>query len=280
LIALLGGLGAAACWAATTLTASRASKLIDPASVLAWVMLVGFVVAVPLTFATGVPSGLGLPELGWLAASGAGNVGGLLFTYSAMRLGKVSIVAPVTSTEGAIAALLAVAAGESVGVGSGVMLLVIACGVALASTTPAAGSHDHPLRATLFAFAAAFFFGAGLYSTGRVSESLPIPWALIPPRVLGVVAVALPLIATRRLRITRKALPFVVASGLAELGGFASYAVGARHGIAIAAVLASQFAALAALAAFVLFRERLTRVQLAGVVAIAVGVAVLSALRG
>ena len=44
-------------------------------------------------------------------------------------------------------------------------------------------------------------------------------------------------------------------------------------------MLASQFAGLAALAAFVLFRERLTRVQLAGVVAIAVGVAVLSALR-
>ena len=32
-------------------------------------------------------------------------------------------------------------------------------------------------------------------------------------------------------------------TGLAEVAGFASYAVGARHGIAIAAVLASQFAA-------------------------------------
>jgi hypothetical protein len=87
------------------------------------------------------------------------------------------------------------------------------------------------------------------------------------------------LIAARRLRITRAALPLVVASGLAELGGFTAYAVGARHGIAVAAVLASQFAALAVIAAFLLFAERLTRTQVAGVVAIAIGVAALSALR-
>jgi len=71
----------------------------------------------------------------------------------------------------------------------------------------------------------------------------------------------------------------VVTSGLCEVFGFASYAVGARHGIAVAAVLASQFAALAAVAAYFLFHERLTRVQLTGIVAIAVGVAVLTAIQ-
>ena len=170
------------------------------------------------------------PGLALWHVSDPGNVGGLLLTYSAMRVGKVSIVAPVTSTEGAIAALLAVAAGESVGIGSGVMLGLIACGVVLASTSPAGGSDGHPVRATLFAAGAAFCFGGGLYATGRVSASLPLVWALIPPRALGVVAVALPLIATRRLRITRQAVPFVVGSGLAELGGFTLYAIGSRHG--------------------------------------------------
>jgi drug/metabolite transporter (DMT)-like permease len=261
------------------LTASRATRLIGPQSVLAWVMLVGFVIAAPLTAAHGVPSGLGSRELGWLAVAGIGNVGGLLLAYTALRVGKVSIVAPITSTEGAIAALLAIAAGESIGIGSGVMLGVIACGVMLASIVPGAGPDGHPLRASLLAAGAALCFGAGLYATGRVSEALPLVWSLIPPRVVGVVAVALPLIATRRLQITRAALPLVVGSGLAELGGFTAYAIGARHGIAVAAVLSSQFAALAALAAFLLFRERLTRTQLVGVATIAVGVAVLSALR-
>jgi multidrug transporter EmrE-like cation transporter len=44
-------------------------------------------------------------------------------------------------------------------------------------------------------------------------------------------------------------------------------------------VLGSQFAAIATVAAFFLFRERLARVQLAGVAVIAVGVAVLTALQ-
>jgi drug/metabolite transporter (DMT)-like permease len=79
--------------------------------------------------------------------------------------------------------------------------------------------------------------------------------------------------------LTRSAAPFVVATGLAEVGGFAAYAVGARHGIAIAAVLGSQFAAIAALGALVLYRERLSRAQVAGIVVIAAGVAALSALR-
>jgi drug/metabolite transporter (DMT)-like permease len=71
----------------------------------------------------------------------------------------------------------------------------------------------------------------------------------------------------------------VVVTGLAEVAGFALYAVGAQHGIAIAAVLASQFAALAAIGAVVLYRERLTRAQAVGIALIAVAVAALSVLR-
>jgi drug/metabolite transporter (DMT)-like permease len=61
--------------------------------------------------------------------------------------------------------------------------------------------------------------------------------------------------------------------------GFSAFALGARHGLAVAAVLASQFAGIAAIAAFVLFRERLTRLQLSGVSIVALGVAILSAVR-
>lgn len=66
-------------------------------------------------------------------------------------------------------------------------------------------------------------------------------------------------------------------SGLCEVAGFALFTVGSRHGIAVSAVLASQFAAIAAVAAYLLFGERLARVQLAGVTSIVVGVAILSA---
>jgi drug/metabolite transporter (DMT)-like permease len=252
--------------------------MIEAWSVLAWVMVVGFVVVAPLVAIDGIPDALGARELGWLALSGAGNVGGLLFAYKALRVGKVSIVAPITSTEGAIAAVLAVVTGETLGAGAGLMLVVIVVGVAFASIGPGGGSGD-PLRATLFASAAALCFGVSLYATARASDVLPLVWAVFPARALGVVAVALPLAVTRRLRLTRKAVPLVVTSGLCEVAGFAAFALGSRHGIAVAAVLASQFAALAAIAAYFLFHERLTRLQLTGIAAIAVGVAVLTAIQ-
>jgi uncharacterized membrane protein len=250
--------------------------MIGPQSVLAWVMLVGFAVTAPLTVSNGIPDGLGARQLLWIAVSGIGNVAGLLFVYEALRVGKVSIVAPITSTEGAIAAVLAVAAGEALGVGAGLMLCLIALGVVLASITPGGGSGD-PLRASLLAAGAAICFGASLFATARIGETLPLIWALIPARAIGVVVVALPLVASRTLKLTRPAVPLVVVSGLCEVAGFASFTIGARHGIAISAVLASQFAAFAAVAAYFLFRERLARLQVVGIVAIAVGVAVLSA---
>ena len=58
------------------------------------------------------------------------------------------------------------------------------------------------------------------------------------------------------------------------------FILGSHESIAIASVLASQYAAVAAVAAFFLFRERLSRGQRSGFVAIAVGLAILTAVRG
>jgi len=279
-IAVLGGLGAALAWATTMLTASRASPLIGSWSTLAWVMLTGLLVVGPVALVQGRPGGLDRGAMTWLAIAGFGNIAGLLLVYTALRIGKVGVIAPISSTEGAVAAVIAVVAGETLGVWTAFALIIVAAGVVLAArpAEPEEAGHDDP-RAALLALAAALAFGAGLYATGRASLDLPIAWAVLPPRLLGVVFVTVPLALSGRLLLTRRAVPFVVASGLAEVAGFVSYAVGARHGIAIAAVLASQFAALAAVGAAVFFKERLTRVGVAGVVVIAVGVAVVSALQ-
>jgi drug/metabolite transporter (DMT)-like permease len=278
-IAVLGGFGAAACWAGATLTATRASRLLGAWSALAWVMLTGFVVVGPPTLAVGIPDELGARELGWLLTSGFGNVCGLLFSYAALRRGKVALVTPIISTEGAITAAIAIAAGESVGVAVGLMLVVVAIGVVLASTQPGGPTADHPIEASALAGAAALCFGVSLYATGRLGDTLPLVWAIVPARLVGTLFVTVSLAASRRLRLTRRAAPFVVGSGLCEVGGAALFVLGSRDSISIAAVLGSQFATLAAVAAFLLFRERLTRVQLAGIVVIAVGVAALSALQ-
>src|SRR5919109_3251526 len=135
MIAILGGIGAAAVFATATLCSSRSTRMIEPWAVLAWVMIVGSLIVLPWATVEGVPDELDGGSLGWLAVSGLGNVCGLLLAYSALRLGKVGIVAPVVSTEGAIAAVISVLAGEEIGAGVGVTLGVIALGILLAAST-------------------------------------------------------------------------------------------------------------------------------------------------
>jgi drug/metabolite transporter (DMT)-like permease len=279
-IAILGGFGAALMWATTTLCSSRASRLIGAERVLAWVMLIGLVVVGPVAAWHGVPSGLDWRAAGYLLVSGLGNVVGLLLTYRAYRIGKVGLIAPIASTEGAVAALIAVAAGEHLGLAQGATLGLITIGIVLAAVVSAETevARTHHWRSVAYAAGAALTFGASLYATGRISGELPVAWVILPARLLGVVALAVPLAARRRLTLTREALPLVVVCGFAEVLGFVSFTLGSRDSLAVAAVIASQFAGVSAVLAFILFRERLLRIQIAGVVAIAVGVGVLSAL--
>ena len=100
-----------------------------------------------------------------------------------------------------------------------------------------------------------------------------------PAQVLQPAIGTLPLAVRGRLRLTRPAVGLVIGSGICEVVGFYSYTLGSRHGLAIAAVLSSQFAVLALIGSYVLFKERLHRIQLAGVGCVIVGVALLSALR-
>jgi drug/metabolite transporter (DMT)-like permease len=279
-IAVLGGLGAAGAWALTTMCYSKASQSLDSGSVIALSMLVGLAVTAPIAVAGGIPEDLDREALGLLVLAGSCNIGGLVLAIGALRVGKVGIVAAIISTEGALAAVLAVVAGEALAPGAGLTLAVIAGGIALASTGSYERADDtgssHRTAAVLLAVGAAVAFGVNLYATGRVSDDLPLVWALLPARVVGSVAVALPLLAARRLRTNRAATPIVVVAGIGEVIGFTFFALGARDGIAVTAVLGSQFGAVAAVAAYFLFGERLTRLQTAGIAAITVGVAAIA----
>ena len=281
MIAIVGGLVAAAMWAASALCTARSTRMIPPVAVLGWVLVIGSVITAPFALAQGVPPELGSEQVLLLVVTAIGNTTGLLFAYSALRFGKVGVVAPITSAQGAAAAVIAVLAGEQIATGAGVALGVIVVGVTLSSMsrTVEEGSGRREGLAIWFALGAALFFGVGLWAMGRLSEDLPVAWIIFPSRTIAVLLVTVPLALTRRMPMTRRAAPLVVLSGILEVLGVVAFTIGARHGIAVAAVLGSQFAAIATIAAFVLFRERLARVQVFGVAVIAVGVAVLTALQ-
>jgi drug/metabolite transporter (DMT)-like permease len=319
MIAILGGLGAATSWAIATLCSSRSSRMIGPMSVLAWVMIVGLLVSIPPSIADlgayGSPSA---PHLLGLLVNGLSYTAGLLLAYQALVIGRVSIVTPIVSTEGGVAAIASVVLGEPLGAPTALVLGAIAIGVILASidrradevaeAPPAAagveaddlapdvlaaptapepaarprhGREDPATtrRSVILAISASAAFSVGLITSARLGSDVPISWIMFASRGVGVLLIAVPLIARGRLRLSRRALPLVVVSGILETLGSALYVTGAHVSAATAAVLSSQFAAIAAVSAFILFGERLARIQLVGITLIAIGVTALAIVR-
>lgn len=270
------GLVTAVCWASAALASSRSVRYIDPTSVVAWVMAVGCVVSLPWALATGNPGVLHGSTLGWLIYAGIGNVVGLGAMYAALRVGKVGLVSPVTSTEGAIGAVFAAIAGEPLSGPVMALLAVIACGVVLAAIAPdpAPVDHEQPVRAVVYASIAALLFGGVLFGAGHISGGVPLAYLVVPARLAGTVLLAIPLALRGKLAFDRRALPFLITSGLAETIGFVTFSLGSRHSVAVTSVVASTFPAISAVAAFVLFKERLGKLQiLAAIILVAATVA-------
>jgi drug/metabolite transporter (DMT)-like permease len=283
-IAIVGGLATAMFWAVSVLVSARASRLIGASSTVAGAMAIGLAIGLPIALALAPRPDFGGDALLWMALSGFGNVLGLLLTYAAYRIGAVGIVSTIDSTEGAVAAVISVLAGEVLVPGSGGVLAVIAVGVVLAASAGGSEegvpiSRDRATRAAALAVVSAVFFAIGLYGSARAAVVLPVAWAILPPRVVGVLFVAVPLVVLRRFRMSRAALPFVAATGVAEVIGYWCFAFAARESIALASVLSSMFAPIAAVAAYVVFRERLSRRQVIGIALVVCGVAALGLLQ-
>ena len=276
--AILGGSGAALCWTVAMLCSSRASRQLGALPTLAWVMAIGLVIVLPFVIVAGsLPTA---SEAGWLFVAGAGNIIGLVCEYTAVRSGKVGVVASIASTEGAVAAVLSAIAGEPISAAVAAVLALVAVGIVLASLEQSDDVGERwATKAVVLAFGAALSFGISLYAVGHVSGDVEIAWLLLPARLVGVAVITLPLAARNGMRIAKSAAPLVTAAGVAEVVGVASFAWGARDSIGIASVLGSQFAAISALGAFLFFGERLRRLQVVGVAAIVVGVGMLAVIR-
>lgn len=275
MIAVVAGLLTAVIWALATLSAARASRIVGPLSAIGWVVLLGLLVSAPLLALDTTPGPSDPGDLVWLAVAGLGYVAGMVLGFSALAGGKIPVVAPILSTEGAIAATIAILAGEAVGLPLIFLLAILTGGVLLTAFEPKGSTGDTSQedyrRSVAYAIAGAAAFGVALYASGHASSSVPLVWVAAAGRVAGVALITLPLVATRRLRFERAALPFLLFSGLIEVLGMLTFAWGAQESIAVTAILASQFAVIAAILAHVM-GERIEARQWIGVVVVALGV--------
>ena len=79
MIAVLGGLGAAVCWALATLVAARAARVIGAWSATALVIFIGLLASVPLLLLDPPTQPLAVADLAWLTVAGLGYAVGLIF---------------------------------------------------------------------------------------------------------------------------------------------------------------------------------------------------------
>jgi drug/metabolite transporter (DMT)-like permease len=280
-IAVTAGLVTALAWGLATVAAARVSRVIGPWSTTGWVVLVGALATVPLLLVEPPSAPVATGDLAWLAIGGLGYVIGMVLNYTALTGGKIPVTVPIVSTEGAIAATLAVLGGEAASPLLVAMLALIALGIFTVALQPGGGVDALSGDGTRFvalAIAAALVFGVGLFASGRASEAVPPSWVVASGRVAGVSLLTLPLVLTRRLASPGRLLPWLLFAGIAEVLGVYTYAWGAAESIAVTAVLSSQFAVVAALVAHAL-GERISARQWFGVTAVMAGVVVIALMR-
>ena len=217
MIPILGGLGAAVSWGLSTVAASRSTRLLGSQQALAYVMLLGLGALAVLAPASGYPAHATGDAWAWAVLAGAGSAVGLSLLYQALRLGKVGVVAPIASTEGALARGVLDRARRDPHGRRGRLPRVIACGVVVVTMHGSAA--DVHLRPSLYALAAACLFGVNLVASAHAGDALGALWTILVARIVGVPMIALPLLLRRRLPLPGRAWWMVLFSALAEVIG-------------------------------------------------------------
>ncbi|MFD5318579.1 EamA family transporter [Streptomyces sp. NPDC127098] len=218
-------------------------------------------------------------EFGWRLwfAVAAGLIGPLVLLcfYRALARGPMGVVSPLVSTAVVVPFAVALLQGERPGGAQYTGLLVAFAGVVLAGGPQLRGAAVQ--RETLgLTLVSALGFGAVLALISAASTTVTgLFLALFTQRLCNVLAggVALwvaarrgsPVLPVEGVGAVRSALPSLLFVGLADVAANATYALATRIGpVTVAAMLASLYPVVTALAARGMLRERLRAVQAAG----------------
>ncbi|MDF4249209.1 DMT family transporter [Streptomyces sp. WMMB303] len=230
-----------------------------------------------IVLVTGAWSELDARLLWCAVAAGAIGPVSMLCFYRALAVGPMGVVSPV-ATLGSVAVPVAVGMalhGERPGPLQAVGTLVAVTGVVLAGGVGGGGAPVQR-RTVLLTLIAASGFGATMSLVAEASTTLAgLFLTLFVQRVVNLVVGGgtlwvsvrrgTPALPEEGLRAVWTALPALAFVGLADVAANGTYAVAAQHGpVTVAAVLASLYPVVTALAARSVLQERLRALQTTG----------------
>ncbi|MGP3998889.1 EamA family transporter [Streptomyces sp. 8N706] len=216
------------------------------------------------------------PQLWFAVAAGVVGPTAMLCFYRALALGPMGVVSPLGSVGVAVPVGVGLLIGERPGLLQVAGIAVAVVGVVLAGGPQLRGAPVQR-QAILLTLVAAFGFGAVMALIAEASSSLTgLFLALFVQRVANIVVGGTALYASVRRgapalpedggrRLVQSSLPALAFVGLADVAANGCYALAAQLGpVTVAAVLASLYPVITALAARGLLKERLRTVQAAG----------------
>jgi drug/metabolite transporter (DMT)-like permease len=298
MLTVLLGLGSAIGYVLHDFLMVKVVRAVAVWTAMTWSMGTGMLILVPLALILyGLPSGTAEWHAAtWAVAAGLCEAAALACLLRGLVTGNLSIVTPLASLAGGMVAVIAVAGGEPLTVPAMVGLPLAVAGGLLASIERAPAQEVFRLEDDAVAVAAA---------DGAAAAAVPVPaatpaprrgtagagWALLSSVLFAVVillldqATALPSVSIAAcgrvgtmvvlvpvtlflggLRLPRMFRRRCVLAGVGDAVGFMFFAAAIVIGpLAVASVVISQGGTIAVLLGYVVLRERLSRVQYAGV---------------
>lgn len=219
----------------------------------------------------------------WLIGTVAAvlTVSGALALSKAFALGKASIVAPLVTSYGVVTTLLSWAGGEQISLIQLLCIALCVIGVIL-SSIHSDSKIPHTTQASssiAYALLAAVFYGTSFWLQGHFVLSVlgPVTMLWLAYLIGLIVLVVMVLRIEDGLKIPPlKNCMTLTGASLMNLGGFSSFAWGAVAGsVSVVTVISTLSGGIAAILGYVFFKERLTKMQVLGVVLVLVGAFVL-----
>jgi drug/metabolite transporter (DMT)-like permease len=277
------GLCAAFCWGTSDFCAATVARRIGALRAILWTQSAGLLAIAALLFWQGKLPAASPRVLVIMLGIGLAQALAVGLFYRSFEIGKLSLVAPITSGFAVVTALLALLSGERPGLLALMGALLLVLGVLLVT------SHHHgdkqaesSLRGVPEAIVAAFFYGAIFWALDFVVPTLGAVWPLAALRVITLIGVGgVVLFGHFRKSAVTPTAPDglqglfwpIIAVAAADTGAWLSFNTGTqRADVSIVTALSSLYSAVAIFYGCVIWRERLTRVQWQGVGLILIGV--------
>jgi drug/metabolite transporter (DMT)-like permease len=277
-MSILLSLMAALSWGGGDFAGGLASRKVGPLQAVLYSELIGQVfllVAIPIVQEP-------LPGINVLLISLiAGAIGSLamVMLYRAMSSGQMSIAAPVSALLAAALPILIGAFTE----GFPKWVQFLGFGFALAAiwliSQEDGDARPHLERLADLRLPLLAGFGFGMYFVIIHQATIHATfWPLISARSGGVIALALVFLIRREsLRIDLRALPFLVTNATLDVGGNFFYILAGQNGrMDVAAVISALYPGGTVFLAWLFLKERLSRVQAAGIFSALVAIALMT----